>query len=117
MRQPGAQAEVGPFQASTSVVFPSADGWSNAWWEETSAAESAPRYSRWQTAQIRLSCAARMTWLEGPDPAPREGAAVWEEGAWENRLWMQIWASIPLRTEASPPNQPQPCSGPCQEGK
>lgn len=44
-----------------------------------------------------------MTWLEGPDPAPREGAAVWEEGAWENRLWMQIWASIPLRTEASPP--------------
>lgn len=62
-----------------------------------------PMLLQTQAAQPRPSCVARMTWLEGPDPAPREGAAVWEEGAWENCLWMQIWASIPLRTKASPP--------------
>lgn len=27
---------------------------------------------------------------------------MWEEGAWENRLWMQIWALDSLRTGASP---------------
>lgn len=49
---------------------------------------------RQEQPNLGLSCAAMRTWREGPDPAPepREGAAVWEEGAWENRLWMQIWS-------------------------
>ena len=41
---------------------------------------------------------------------------MWEEGAWENRPWMQIWsfyspAPRPL------PAQPQLCPSPCQKGK
>ena len=73
---------------------------------------------RREQPSLGLSCAATRTWREGPDtaPEPREGAAVWEEGAWENRPWMQIWsfyspAPRPL------PAQPQLCPSPCQKGK
>lgn len=65
------------------------------------------------------SCAAMRTWREGPDPSPepREGAAVWEEGAWENRLWMQIWSFYSPAHRGPSRAQPQLCSRPCQKGK
>lgn len=66
-----------------------------------------------------LSRAAMRTWREGPDPSPglREGAAVWEEGAWENRLWMQIWSFYSPVHRGPSPALPQLCSRPCQKGK
>lgn len=66
-----------------------------------------------------LSRAAMRTWREGPDPSPelREGAAVWEEGAWENRLWMQIWSFYSPVHRGPSPALRQLYSRPCQKGK
>lgn len=41
---------------------------------------------------------------------------MWEEGAWENRPWMQIWSSYSPAPRPLPA-QPQLCPSPCQKGK
>lgn len=42
---------------------------------------------------------------------------MWEEGAWENRLWMQIWSFYSPAHRGPSPAPPQLCSRPCQKGK
>lgn len=42
---------------------------------------------------------------------------MWEEGAWENRLWMQIWSFYSPAHRGPSRVQPQFCSRPFQKGK
>lgn len=41
---------------------------------------------------------------------------MWEEGAWESRLWMQIWGFYSPAHEASP-EAAMALLPPCQEGR